>query len=267
MLFRSIVERHPGEQGDILEIVINRPHVMNCIDGETARHLLDAWERFRKDDGLAVAILRSEGNQAFSAGADLKALNELVKLDASDEEVETMIREGTGPLGGTRILQKKPVITIAQGHTYAGGLELYCHGHIRIAERQSLFSVSCRRWGVPLVDGGTVLLPRLLGWGSALPLLITGQRIDAMRAYQIGLVWELAEAGEGRARALSMATQIAGLPQSALRADLSSALEGHHLDINSAFILEAESIYPVVRSKEMEGGVAAFRAGDRSWFT
>ena len=108
-------------------------------------------------------------------------------------------------MGGSRLVQMKPVITVSQGYTYAGGLELFCHGHIRLAEPQATFSVACRRWGVPLVDGGTVYLPRLLGWGAALPLIITGQRISAERAFQIGLVWELVPKGGGLERALSIA--------------------------------------------------------------
>ncbi|MCA9061947.1 MAG: enoyl-CoA hydratase/isomerase family protein, partial [Planctomycetaceae bacterium] len=173
---------------------------------------------------------------------------------------------GTGPMGGSRIVQLKPVITCSQGYTYAGGLELFCHGHIRIAERPATFSVACRRWGVPLVDGGTVYLPRLLGWGHALPLIITGQRVTAERAAEIGLVWEVVEAGEGFARAMDVARQICDQPRDAMLADLNSAIRGWHLGLEEALELEAESFEPVVSSDSMKQGVKRFLSGARNWF-
>jgi 1,4-dihydroxy-2-naphthoyl-CoA synthase len=118
----------------------------------------------------------------------LTGLEELAHVGALAADAGSL---GSGPMGGSRLVQSKPVITVSQGYTYAGGLELFCHGHIRLAEPQATFSVACRRWGVPLVDGGTVYLPRLIGWGAALPLIITGQRISAERAFQIGLVGSL----------------------------------------------------------------------------
>ena len=170
-------------------------------------------------------------------------------------------------MGGTRIVQHKPVITVSQGYTYAGGLELFCHGHIRLAEPQATFSVACRRWGVPLVDGGTVYLPRLLGWGAALPLIITGQRITAERAYQIGLVWELVPQGGGLERAMSMARQICRQPRDAMLADLHSAIEGAHLPLDEALELEARNLQPVMQSESTRRGVQAFQQGKRFWFT
>ena len=178
-----IVTPHAVEGGGILEIEIHRPEVHNAVNGAAARLLCEAWLRFRDDDSLTVAILHGAGETAFCSGADLTGLEELARLAAE--------AEASGPMGGSRIVQVKPVITVSQGYTYTGGLELFCHGHIRLAEPQATFSVACRRWGVPLVDGGTVYLPRLLGWGAALPLIITGQRITAERAYEIGLVWEI----------------------------------------------------------------------------
>lgn len=257
---------HEYAGGGILEITLNRPEMHNAVDGESARLLLEAWTRFRDDDRLWVAILRGAGEKAFCAGADLRALGELAKLHASDAEIDALAREGTGPMGGSRIVQKKPVITVTQGYTYAGGLELYCHGHIRIAEPEASFSVACRRWGVPLVDGGTVYLPRLLGWGSALPLIITGQRIDGRRAHEIGLVWELVPAGLGVNRAFEMARQICEQPQDALRADLESAICGMHLPIHEALALEARNLYPVMRSESTKAGVETFQSGKRFWF-
>ena len=152
--------------------------------------LLDAWQTFRDDDSLTVAVLHGAGDKAFCSGADLRRWSPgQARRRAADAAGRAAAARGRW--GASRIVQVKPVITMSQGYTYAGGLELFCHGHIRLAEPQATFSVACRRWGVPLVDGGTVYLPRLLGWGAALPLIITGERISAERAQQIGLVWEL----------------------------------------------------------------------------
>jgi enoyl-CoA hydratase/carnithine racemase len=227
---------------------------------------LEAWKTFRDDDSLTVAILHGAGEQSFCSGADLKALEGLVDINASRDEVDRFVKEGTGPMGGTRIVQTKPVITISQGYTYAGGLELFSHGHIRIAEKQATFSVACRRWGVPLADGGTVYLPRLIGQGAALPLIITGQKITAQRAYEISLVWEVTEQGKGLQRALEYAHQICEQPKDALMADLASAINGYHLSTEEALRLEAEGIYSVLRSESILKGVARFVSGDRHWF-
>lgn len=255
--------RHPGDGGTILEIVINRPEVHNAVNGEAAAILLEAWQTFRADDSLSVAILRGAGEQAFCSGADLTALGTLANLSGSSKGVTT----DEGPMGGSRIVQHKPVITVSQGYTYAGGLELFCHGHIRIAEPQATFSVACRRWGVPLVDGGTVYLPRLLAWGAALPLIITGQRISAERAHQLGLVWELVPQGAGLARAMAIARQICQQPRDAMLADLNSALHGAHLPLEQALELEARNLVPVMQSESTRQGVQAFQEGRRFWFT
>jgi len=259
-------QSHDVDGGTIFEIVIQRPEVHNCVDGQTAERLLEAWTRFRDDDQLTVAILRGAGDEAFCSGADLSALESLAQLGRSTSELQRRVYHGTGPMGGSRLVQLKPVITVSQGHTYAGGLELYCHGHIRLAEPQARFSVACRRWGVPLVDGGTVYLPRLLNWGTALPLIITGQRIDAERAYQIGLVWEITESGKGYERAMSYATQICQQPRDAMLADLASTLCGSHLSLEEALRLEARNIDPVVQSGSMQQGVERFLSGERHWF-
>jgi enoyl-CoA hydratase len=262
-----LTRRHEGDGGTIFQITINRPEVHNAVNGEAARRLLDAWRTFHDDASLAVAILHGAGEASFCSGADLTALGSLATIAPSRGEIEQQVREGTGPMGGTRIVQPKPVITVSQGYTYAGGLELFCHGHIRLAEPQATFSVACRRWGVPLVDGGTVYLPRLLGWGAALPLIITGQRITAERAHQIGLVWELTPQGGGLARAMDMARQICQQPRDALLADLHSALHGWHLPLDAALELEARNLHPVMQSESTRRGVEAFQQGRRYWFT
>ncbi len=277
-----LITTHVADGGNILEITINRPEVHNAVNGEAARLLLDAWIRFRDDDSLTVAVLHGAGNDAFCSGADLTGLEELARVGATAFGTGSSGSgpmsglsgggpmpglSGGGPMGGSRVVQVKPVITVSQGYTYAGGLELFCHGHIRLAEPRATFSVACRRWGVPLVDGGTVYLPRLLGWGAALPLIITGQRISAERAFQIGLVWELVPQGGGLARALSIARQICQQPRDALLADLSSALLGSHLPLDAALELEARNLEPVMQSESTRRGVESFLQGKRFWFT
>jgi enoyl-CoA hydratase/carnithine racemase len=261
-----VLTRHEVEGGAILQITLNRPEVHNAVDGRMAKLLLEAWRTFRDDDSLTVAVLHGAGEKSFCSGADLTGLESLAQLGATREEQAAFVEHGTGPMGGTRIVQHKPVITVAQGYAYAGGLELFCHGHIRLAEPAATFSVACRRWGVPLVDGGTVYLPRLLGWGAALPLIITGQRINAERAYQIGLVWELVDTGQGLNRALDMARQLCRQPRDAMFADLSSALSGWHLSLESALQREAQNLHPVMRSLSTRAGVEAFKRGERFWF-
>ncbi|HTM52797.1 MAG TPA: enoyl-CoA hydratase-related protein [Pirellulales bacterium] len=261
-----VLTEHTSDSGIVLEIMINRPEVHNAVDGAAARALLEAWRAFRDNEELTVAVLHGAGESAFCSGADLKGLGTLARLHATDEEISNLVEHGTGPMGGTRIVQHKPVITVSQGYTYAGGLELFCHGHIRIAEPQATFSVACRRWGVPLVDGGTVYLPRLLGWGAALPLILTGERISAERAFQVGLVWELVPRGEGLSRAMSVAQQLCQQPRDAMFADLNSAIEGFHLPLEAALQLEARNLYPVMRSESTRAGVERFARGDRFWF-
>ena len=262
-----LVDRHAVEGGTILEIAINRPEVHNAVNGDAAHRLLAAWQAFHDDDDLTVAVLRGAGEKAFCSGADLTALGSLAQIAATGEQIDKFVRHGTGPMGGSRIVQAKPVITVSQGYTYAGGLELFCHGHIRLAEPNATFSVACRRWGVPLVDGGTVYLPRLIAWGAALPLIITGQRITAERAHQIGLVWELVGEGRGTERAMDMARQICQQPRDAMLADLRSALHGSHMPLDAALRLEAQNMHPVMQSESTRRGVERFQRGERFWFT
>lgn len=267
-----LTQMHDVPGGRILQITMNRPDVHNACNGEMAKYFLEAWQTFQRDNSLVVAVLHGAGDKSFCAGADLTALNELAagifpggSAVPTAGELENYAQNNPGPMGGSRIVQHKPVITVSHGYTYAGGLELFCHGHIRIAEPQALFSVACRRWGVPLVDGGTVYLPRLLNWGAALPLIITGQRIRAKRAYEIGLVWELVKKGQGLTRALKLAQQICASPRDALMADLASAINGSHLSLKEALTVEARNLYPVATSESMKEGVARFNSGERFW--
>ncbi|TGM98575.1 enoyl-CoA hydratase [Leptospira dzoumogneensis] len=261
-----ITNIHDVPGGKIFQITMNRPEVHNAVNKEMADLFVEAWKTFQKDQELTVAVLHGAGDKAFCSGADLSGLDKLANVYLNKEEREEYAKNDPGPLGGSRIVQKKPVITVSHGYTYAGGLELFCHGHIRIAEPQAIFSVACRRWGVPLVDGGTVYLPRLLGWGSALPLILTGQRIRAERAYQLGLVWELVKKGKGLERAFSYATQLCKQPRDAMFADLNSALEGWNLPLQEALTVEARNTFPVMESKSTKEGVKRFLDGDRFWF-
>ncbi|WP_208859562.1 enoyl-CoA hydratase-related protein [Leptospira saintgironsiae] len=261
-----ITNIHEVPGGKIFQITMNRPEVHNAVNKEMADLFLEAWKTFQRDPELTVAVLHGAGDKAFCSGADLSGLDKMANLYLNQEEREEYAKNDPGPLGGSRIVQKKPVITVSHGYTYAGGLELFCHGHIRIAEPQAIFSVACRRWGVPLVDGGTVYLPRLLGWGSALPLILTGQRIRAERAYQLGLVWELVKKGKGLERAFSYATQLCKQPRDAMFADLNSALEGWNLPLQQALTIEARNTFPVMESKSTKEGVKRFLDGDRFWF-
>ncbi|HEY4312865.1 MAG TPA: enoyl-CoA hydratase-related protein [Pirellulales bacterium] len=256
----------PGDEGNILQITINRAAVHNCVNGAAAAQLLIAWQSFQQDDSLLVAVLHGAGDKSFCSGADLTALDQLSTLGDETASRGQLEQQGAGPMGGTRLVQVKPVITMAQGYAYAGGLELFCHGHIRIAEPQATFSVACRRWGVPLVDGGTVYLPRLLGWGNALPLIITGERISAARAREIGLVWEIVPEGTGLARALDVAEQICRQPRDAMLADLNSAIHGLSLTMEDALEAEAANMYRVMRSESTARGLARFARGERFWF-
>lgn len=261
-----ITKIHEVPGGKIFQITMNRPEVHNAVNKEMADLFVEVWKTFQKDPELTVAVLHGAGDKAFCSGADLSGLDKMANLYLNQEEREEYAKNDPGPLGGSRIVQKKPVITVSHGYTYAGGLELFCHGHIRIAEPQAIFSVACRRWGVPLVDGGTVYLPRLLGWGSALPLILTGQRIRAERAYQLGLVWEIVKKGKGLERAFSYATQLCKQPRDAMFADLNSALEGWNLPLQEALTIEAKNTFPVMESKSTKEGVKRFLDGDRFWF-
>ena len=221
----------------------------NCVNGSAAAQLLAAWQRFQDDDSLLVAVLHGAGDKSFCSGADLTALDQLATLGEETASRGELEQQGTGPMGGTRLVQVKPVITMAQGYAYAGGLELFCHGHIRIAEPQATFSVACRALGVPLVDGGTVYLPRLLGWGNALPLIITGERISAQRAprNRPGLGSRARRDRPGPA--LDIAEQICQQPRNAMLADLGSAINGLYLSMEDALDVEAANMYRVMRSE------------------
>ncbi len=202
--------------GPITIVTIDRPEVRNAVDGPTAAALAEAFRAFDADDDQRVAVLTGAGG-TFCAGADLKAIG----TDRGNRVTE----DGDGPMGPTRMRLGKPVIAAVEGHAVAGGLELAIWADLRVVARDATFGVYCRRWGVPLIDGGTVRLPRLIGAGRAMDLILTGRAVDADEALRIGLVDRVVETGAVLAQAVALAREIAAFPQTCLREDRLSALE------------------------------------------
>ncbi|MET8409465.1 crotonase/enoyl-CoA hydratase family protein [Streptomyces sp. NPDC005195] len=203
-------------QGYVTTVVLSRPAARNAVDGPTAVELADAFREFEADDTARVAVLWGEGG-TFCAGADLKAIG--------TEHGNRVAEDGDGPMGPTRLRLSKPVIAAVAGHAVAGGLELALWCDLRVAEEDAVLGVFCRRWGVPLIDGGTVRLPRLIGTSRAMDMILTGRPVPAPEAYGMGLVNRLVPNGRARAAAEELAADIAGFPQSCLRSDRASVLE------------------------------------------
>jgi len=233
-------------------ITIDRPEVRNAVDGPTALELADAFRAFDADATSDVAVLTGAAG-TFCAGADLKAV-----AAGSGNRVS---REGDGPMGPTRMLLSKPVLAAVEGHAVAGGLELACWCDIRIAARDAVFGVYCRRWGVPLVDGGTVRLPRLIGMSHALDLILSGRGVSGEEARLMGLANRLCEPGEALEAALGYAAQLSEFPQLCLRSDRQSAYEQWNLDLSAALARETELGRAVIASGETRAGAARFAGG------
>jgi enoyl-CoA hydratase len=207
--------------GPVTTIRLSRPHARNAVDGPTAAALTEAFRAFDADPDAAVAVLHGEGG-TFCSGADLRAIG-----TATGNRVDP---DGDGPMGPTRLRLSKPVIAAIAGHAVAGGLELALWCDLRVADETAVLGVYCRRWGVPLIDGGTVRLPRLIGTGRAMDLVLTGRSVDAAEALAIGLVNRVVPAGEALAAARRLAVDLAVLPQTCLREDRLSLLEQEGLD-------------------------------------
>jgi enoyl-CoA hydratase len=202
--------------GPVTTVVLHRPEARNAVDGPTARALADAFRAFDADDGASVAVLYGAGG-TFCAGADLKAIG--------TDRGNRVEPDGDGPMGPTRLRLGKPVIAAVEGHAVAGGLELALWCDLRVSAADATYGVFCRRWGVPLIDGGTVRLPRLVGHGRAMDLVLTGRAVDAEEALRIGLVDRVVTPGTARAEAEALAHQLSALPQTCLREDRLSLLE------------------------------------------
>jgi enoyl-CoA hydratase len=241
-----------ASQGPVLIVTLERPKVRNCVDGPTALELAEAFRHFDADDDLAVAILTgSEG--AFCAGADLKAV--------SDQRGNRVSEEGDGPMGPTRMLLGKPVIAAVEGHAVAGGLELALWCDLRVAATDAVFGVYCRRWGVPLIDGGTIRLTRLIGHSHALDMILTGRPVSGEEALRMGLANRLVKPGTALAEAITLAGQLANFPQRCMRSDRLSSYQQWDLDQAEALKLETRLGLETIRSGETLEGAQRFASG------
>ena len=229
--------------GAVWTIWIDRPAVRNAVDGPTARALTEAFRAFEADADARVAVL-SGTDGTFCAGADLKAVGDPDRRNALDPDVTG----ADGPMGPSRMVLDKPVIAAIEGHAVAGGLELACWCDLRVAAYDAVLGVFCRRWGVPLIDGGTVRLPRLIGLGRALDLILTGRAVSAEEAHRIGLVDRITEPGGALEEARALARHIAGFPQACMRADRRSAFAAFDSDLQEAL------------QREFDGGTVALFA-------
>ncbi|WP_328375672.1 crotonase/enoyl-CoA hydratase family protein [Streptomyces sp. NBC_01020] len=239
--------------GPVTTVVLARPGARNAVDGPTALALADAFRAFDADPDAAVAVLWGEGG-TFCAGADLKAVG-----TPRGNTVTATTGEGDGPMGPTRMRLGKPVIAAVSGHAVAGGLELALWCDLRVADEDAVFGVFCRRWGVPLIDGGTVRLPRLIGESRAMDLVLTGRPVGAAEAHAIGLANRVVPAGTARAAAEELAASIAAFPQTCLREDRLALLEQSGL--SEADALEGELRHGRISLTQMRRGVDEFAAG------
>lgn len=240
-------------EGPITVVSIDRnAQARNAVDPETAILLREAFLAFDADDGQSVAILTGRGG-TFCAGYDLK-------VAASREGVGLHDPEGPGPMGPTRHLLSKPVIAAVEGYAVAGGLELALWCDLRVASESAKFGVFCRRWGVPLIDGGTVRLPRLIGHSRALDMILTGREVGAREAYDWGLANRLVPEGQALAEAKALAEQLAKFPQTCMRSDRRSSYEQWSLDVAGALVNEGKRGAPALQ-QESRAGAARFAAG------
>ncbi len=239
--------------GPVFTVILSRPAQRNAVDGKTASALADAFREFEADEGARVAVLFGEGG-SFCAGADLKAVTA-----GTGNPIRA---DGDGPMGPTRMLLKKPVIAAVAGYAVAGGLELAVWCDLRVAERSANFGVFCRRWGVPLVDGGTVRLPRIIGQGRALDMILTGRPVGAEEAKQIGLADRVVDDGQARPAAEALAHEISAFPQLCMRMDRLSAYGTFSRSVEESLAYEYECGMAVVRSGEIQTGAARFASGE-----
>jgi enoyl-CoA hydratase len=234
----------------VTTVVLSRPEARNAVDGPTAAELAAAFREFEADDDARVAVLWGEGG-TFCAGADLKAIG--------TERGNRVAEDGDGPMGPTRMRLSKQVIAAVAGHAVAGGLELALWCDLRVAEEDAVFGVYCRRWGVPLIDGGTVRLPRLIGAGRAMDMILTGRPVPAREAYEMGLANRVVPTGHARAEAEALAADIARFPQACLRSDRASVLDQQGLDEERA--MRGELRHGVGVLAQSTEGAARFASG------
>ena len=244
--------------GPIFVVTINRPDRRNAVDRDCADALVAAFRAFDQDRDLSVAILTGNGGQ-FCAGADLKAIAEGGGNRLDDAADDFHVK---GPMGPTRMMLSKPVIAAVEGHAVAGGLELALWCDLRVAARDATFGVYCRRFGVPLVDGGTVRLPRLVGGSRAMDMILTGRGVAAEEAFQWGLANRLAEPGKALSDAKALAREIANHPQSCMRNDRASALAQWSHPERAALAAEFKLGLKTIQSGETLAGATRFSQGE-----
>ena len=238
--------------GPVTTVILDRPESRNAVDGPTAAALASAFRDFDADESAHVAVLWGAGG-TFCAGADLKAVG--------GPDGNRTSPDGDGPMGPTRLRLGKPVIAAISGYAVAGGLELAAWCDLRVAEEDAVLGVFCRRFGVPLIDGGTVRLPRLIGLGRALDLILTGRAVPAAEALAIGLVDRVVPPGQARAVAEDLAREVATLPQACLRSDRAATLEGISLPAGEAMANEFLRGLGVLSAPGFAAGVQRFRDG------
>jgi enoyl-CoA hydratase len=236
--------------GSVCTVLLDRPAVRNAVDGPTAHTLTEVFREFDEDPSLSVAVLHGEGG-TFCSGADLKAMG----TPRANDPLSS-----SGPMGPTRLRLSKPVIAAVAGHAVAGGLELALWCDLRVVEEDAVFGVYCRRWGVPLIDGGTVRLPRLIGTSRAMDLILTGRPVHSGEALRIGLANRVVPNGTSRTAAEELAREIAGFPQTCMREDRLSVLEQEGM--SEAEALENERAHGLVSLREVETGLRRFLAGE-----
>jgi enoyl-CoA hydratase len=240
------------KSGHVTTVVLSRAERRNAVDRETADALTAAFAEFDGDDNAHVAVLWGEGG-TFCAGADLRAIAE-----GRPNRVEP---EGPGPMGPTRMVLSKPVVAAVSGYAVAGGLELALWCDLRVAEEDATFGVFCRRWGVPLIDGGTVRLPRAVGMSRALDMILTGRAVGAYEALAWGLANRVVPKGCARAEAEALALEITRFPQECMRSDRRSAFEQWRLPLGAAIANELALGVATIESGEMQSGAARFARG------
>jgi enoyl-CoA hydratase len=242
-------------EDSVAVVTLDRPGVANAIDRPAADALTDAFRRLDADDEAHIAVLTG-ANDTFCAGADLKAMREPGAPRASRVEPE-----GDGPVGPTRMLTEKPVIAAVEGHAVAGGLELAAWCDLRVAAEDAVFGVYCRRWGIPLMDGGTIRLARLIGHSHALDLILTGRGVSGEEALRMGLANRLVPSGGTLAAAKALAREIAARPQAALRSDRRSSYEQWSLSLAEALAGEYRHGMATLETGELFGGLENYERG------
>lgn len=244
---------HYEVEGPVALVTIDRPEVRNAIDGSTAKQLAESFRNFEADDALSVAVLTG-ADGTFCSGADLKAVS-------SDQNNLRVDLEGDGPLGCTRMNLSKPVIAAVEGHAVAGGLELALWADLRVAANDAVFGVYCRRWGVPLVDGGTIRLPRLIGQSHANDMILTGRGVSGQEAFNMGLANRLCDPGIALSEAQKLAQQLAEFPQLCLRSDRRSSYEQWSMSFEDALRNETSLGRETIESGETREGATRFAQG------